>query len=72
MKNIRLNAIFMFLPISGFRQTWKNLENLENGLILKKVRETQGNSGKSFDILAKSGKTQGKFLGNTVQKFKSV
>jgi hypothetical protein len=31
--------------LSGFRQTWKNLENLEKVAFLKNVREIQGNSG---------------------------
>ena len=52
--------------ITGFRQTWKNLENLEKQTFLKNLREIQGNSGKILIFGRKSGKTQGNFLWRTV------
>ena len=44
---------------TGFRQTWKNLENLEKGVLFEKVRETQGRPGKKF-FFTVSGKLKEK------------
>ena len=43
-------------------------ENLEKWLFLKKLRETQGNSGKVLKNHANSGKTQGIFSALHQQK----
>ena len=50
------------VPRTGFVRLRENLENLEKGTFLKKIRENLENSGNFQTIFTTSGKTQGILL----------
>ena len=47
------------MACTGFVRLRENLENLEKGNFLKKIRENRENSGNFLTIFTTSGKTQG-------------
>ena len=53
------HGLLSFRSTAGFVRLRENLENLEKGTFLKKIRENLENSGNFQTIFTTSGKTQG-------------
>ena len=56
---LRVLGMSKKILVAGFVRFRENLENLEKGTFLKKIRENLENSGNFLTIFTTSGKTQG-------------